>query len=269
MKVNAWHLLLAICLILSFFPVLTMAATAFLETSQLFAGGLQLLPIPPTLDHFSQVWESIPIIRYMGNSFFVATVVTFVQLFTSILAAYGFTQFQFRGREFCFYLVIASIFIPIQVTMLPNYILLSDLELVNTYFGLILPQIANGIGVFLLRQSFRSVPASLIESARVDGAGDWRRLWKILFPSVKPSVIALGILFFITTWNEYLWPLLMINDNDLMTMPLALQEFISAEGGTSWGPMMAVAFLASVPPLAVYLLLQRHIMSSFLHTGVK
>ncbi|WP_078392619.1 carbohydrate ABC transporter permease [Shouchella patagoniensis] len=269
MRVKGWHLLLIVCLLLSFFPMLTMTVTAFLETGQLFSGGIQLIPFPPTIEHFTHVFEAVPILQYMGNSFFIATVVTVVQLFTSILAAYGFTQFTFRGREFLFYLVVASILIPIQVTMLPNYILLSDFGLVNTYAGLILPQIANGIGIFLLRQSFKSIPASLIESARVDGAGDWRRLWRILFPSVKPSVIALGILFFITTWNEYLWPLLMINDQQLMTMPLALQEFISAEGGTSWGPMMAVAFLASVPPLAVYLLLQRHIMSSFLHTGVK
>ncbi len=249
--------------------MLWMASIAFKKSDQIFSNILNPLPLPFTVESFVHVWSTVPILQYLGNSFLVSGIVTIIQLFTSLLAAYAFTQFQFKGREFLFYLVVASILIPIQVTMLPNYLFLSDLGLVNTYAGLILPQLANGLGVFLLRQSFRSIPKSLLESARVDGAGDWRRLWQIMFPAVKPSVIALGILFFITTWNEYLWPLLIIKDETMLTIPLAMQLFISTEGGTSWGAMMAMALLASLPPLIAYLLLQKHIISSFLHSGVK
>ncbi len=268
-KITIWHVLLMVSLLLSFFPLLWMISIAFKESSQVFSHILNPLPVPLTIEHFQHVWSTVPLLRYLGNSFFVSSVVTFFQLLTSLLAAYAFTQFQFKGREFLFYLVLASILIPIQVTMLPNYLLLSDLGLVNTYAGLILPQLANGLGVFLLRQSFRSIPSSILESARVDGAGDLKRLWTIMIPAVKPSVIALGILFFITTWNEYLWPLLVINDETKLTIPLAMQLFISTEGGTSWGPMMAMALLASIPPLVAYFLLQKHIISSFLHSGVK
>jgi sn-glycerol 3-phosphate transport system permease protein len=185
------------------------------------------------------------------------------------LAAYAFTQFDFWGRNFLFYFVVASMFVPIQVTMLPNYLLISKLGWLNTYAGLIAPQIANGMGVFLLRQTFRSVPKSLVESARVGGAKDWKILWEVMFPVIRPTVIALGILFFIDVWNEYFWPLLVINDKNMLTIPLALQLFINAEGGTSWGPMMAVATLASIPPFLGFLLVNRQIISSFISTGVK
>jgi sn-glycerol 3-phosphate transport system permease protein len=268
-KVTMWHIILAFTLILSFFPLLWMISIAFKESTQIFSHILNPFPMPFTLENFQHVWSSVPILRYLGNSFLVSSLVTVFQLFTSLLAAYAFTQFTFRGREFLFYVVVASILIPIQVTMLPNYLLLSEIGLVNTYAGLILPQLANGLGVFLLRQSFRSIPYSLLEAASVDGTGDWGKLWKIMVPAVRPSIIALGILFFITTWNEYLWPLLVIKDDNMLTIPLALQLFISSEGGNSWGPMMAIAFLASLPPLIAFFVLQKYIISSFLHTGVK
>ncbi len=269
LKRIGWHMLLVICLLASFFPMIWMISSAFKQPEQLFSQFLNPIPNPFSLDNFVHVWTSVPMWRYMLNSFFVATVVTAFQLFTSVLAAYAFTQFSFQGKQVLFYLVVASILVPIQVIMLPNYILLSRFGLVDTYTGLILPQLANGMGIFLLRQAFRSVPKSLLEAARVEGAGDWQRLWLILFPAVRPTVVALGVMFFINTWNEYLWPLLMIKKDELLTVPLALQLFVSAEGGTSWGPMMAVATLASLPPLMAFFIVQRQIISSFLHTGVK
>ncbi len=266
---GGWHVWLLVSLLLSFFPMLWMISTAFKQPEQLFSQFLNPIPQPFSMDNFVHVWTSVPMWRYMLNSFFVAAVVTAFQLFTSVLVAYAFTQFTLPRRQVLFFLAVASILVPIQVIMLPNYIFLSRFGLVDTYIGLILPQLANGMGIFLLRQAFRSVPKSLLEAARVDGAGDWQRLWSILFPAVRPTVVALGVMFFINTWNEYLWPLLMIRKDELLTVPLALQLFVSAEGGTSWGPMMAVATLASLPPLVAFLMVQRHIIRSFLHTGVK
>lgn len=268
-KWNAWHVLLLVSVAMSLFPLLWMVSTAFKQPEQIFDDYANPVPLPPSWDNFVHVLTGVPLLRFFFNSFVVAIVVTAFQLVSSVLAAYAFTQFRFWGRNFLFYLVVASMLIPVLVTMLPNYLLISDMGLLNTYTGLILPQLANGMGVFLLRQAFRSVPPGLLEAARVDGASDWQRLWGVVFPAVRPTVVALGILFFINVWNEYFWPLLVINDEGMLTVPLALQLFINAEGGSSWGPMMAVATLASLPPLLAFLFVQKHIMSSFLHTGVK
>lgn len=268
-KVNGWSLLLLLCLLCSFFPLIWMFSTAFKQADQIFNEFLNPIPHPFTLQNVFYVMNSVPMLRYMTNSLLIACIVTAFQLFTGILAAYAFTRFEFAGRQFLFYVVVASMLIPFEVTMIPNYLLVGKLGWLNSYAGVIAPQLASGMGVFLLRQTFRSIPLSLFESAKVGGAGDWHILWKITFPVVRPSILALGILIFINVWNEYFWPLLVINDKNMFTIPLALQLFISGEGGTSWGPMMAVAMLASLPPLIVFLIVNRQIINSFMSTGVK
>lgn len=268
-KINGWHLLLVAALVLSFFPLIWMISTSLKQTDQIFSSFLNPIPMPVTLEHYAHVMESAPMLRYFFNSFFVAAVVTLFQVLTSILAAYALTQFKFWGRNVLFYVIIASMLIPVLVTMLPNYIMLSKWGLLNSYSAIILPQLANGMGVFFLRQSFRTIPKALLESAEVEGANDWKRLWLIVVPAVRPMIVAIGIIFFINVWNEYFWPLIVINDESMYTIPLALQLFINAEGGTSWGPMMAVATLASIPPLVAFFVVQKHIISSFLSTGVK
>lgn len=268
-KINWWHVFLGIILFLSYFPLVWMISTSLKGNDQILSGLINPIPTPATLTHYFYVITSVPMLRFLFNSFVVAIVVSLFQVFTSIFAAYAFTQFKFWGRNVLFYLIIASMLIPVLVTMLPNYLLLSDWGLLNTYTGLILPQIANGMGVFFLRQSFRTIPKALLESAQVEGATDWQRLWKIVVPATRPMIVTIGIIFFINVWNEYFWPLIMIDKQEMYTVPLALQLFINAEGGSSWGPMMAIATVASIPPIIAFLFLQRYIISSFLTTGVK
>ncbi|MFD0869500.1 Maltose transport system permease protein malG [Chlamydia abortus] len=266
---NWWHLLLIVALLLSFFPLIWMVSTSLKETGQIFSDFLNPIPLPITFEHFQHVMVSSPMSRFVFNSFIVAAAATIFQVLTSILAAYALTQFEFRGRYALFYIIVASMLIPVLVTMLPNYLLLSRWGLLNSYAAIILPQLANGMGVFFLRQSFRTIPKALLESAQVEGASDWQRMWLIVVPAVRPMIVAIGIIFFINVWNEYFWPLMVINDENMFTIPLALQLFINSEGGTSWGPMMAVATLASIPPVLAFLLVQKHIISSFLSAGVK
>lgn len=268
-KVNGWSVVLWLSVLCSFFPLIWMFSTAFKQQDQIFGEFLNPIPHPFTFQNVMYVIDSMPLFRYMMNSLLFAGSVTVFQLFTGILAAYAFTRFDFKGREFLFYVTVASMLIPFQATMLPNYLLISKLGWVNTYAGLIVPQLASGMGIFLLRQTFRSIPLSLYESAKVGGAGDWQILWKIAVPVVRPTILALGILIFINVWNEYLWPLLVINDKSMYTIPLAIQLFTNAEGGTSWGPMMAIATLASLPPLIAFILINRQIMNSFMATGMK
>ncbi|WP_054955880.1 carbohydrate ABC transporter permease [Paenibacillus dakarensis] len=268
-KLNLWHLPLLVTLVISFFPLVWMVSTALKETDQIFTDFLNPIPLPLTFEHFHHAISTTPMFGFITNSFIVALTATIFQLLTSIVAAYALTQFRFWGREIAFYLIIASMFIPVLVTMLPNYLLLSDWGLLNTYAAIILPQLANGMGVFFLRQAFRTIPKALLESAQVEGANEWQRMWLIVVPAVRPMIVAIGIIFFINVWNEYFWPLMVINDEKMFTIPLALQLFINSEGGTAWGPMMAVATVASIPPILAFLTVQKHIISSFLSSGVK
>lgn len=264
-----WHILLILTAVLSLLPFLWMLATAFKPEQEIFAGGLNPLPTVPTWANFRFVMERVPLFRYFANTLLAAVLITGLKMVTSILAAYGFTRFRFRGREFVFYLCLVSIFVPVQVTMLPNYLLISHLGWLNSFAGLVIPQLADAMGIFLLRQSIRTVPVSLFEAARLDGAGHLAILRRVLLPAIKPAVVALAILFFINAWNEYYWPLLVLNDKSMYTLPLALQMFTSQEGGTAWGVMMAAASLTALPPLVVYLLTQRYVVDSFINSGLK
>ena len=263
------HLVLWVVLIGLFLPLVWMLATSLKTPEQIFSGDLSPIPSPVSWRNYESVIESLPILRYTWNTFFIATVVTFGKLLTSLLAAYGFTQFRFRGREGLFYVCLWAVFVPFTVTMMPNYLFLSRMGWLNTYAGAILPNLADGLGIFLMRQSLRSIPASLIEAARLDGIGHCKILFRIIIPVIRPSLVALGILFFINSWNEYFWPLLVLNDKEMYTLPVALQAFTNLEGGTDWGSMMAAASLTSFPPLLAYLVTQKQVVDTFVQSGIK
>jgi len=205
----------------------------------------------------------------MWNTLVVAGVTTGLQLATSLLAAYGFARYRFPLREPLFYACLGAMFIPIQVIMVPNYLLMSDWNLLNTYAAAVLPQMASAFGIFFLRQQLRLFPQSLLDAARIDGAGELTVLFKIVTPTIRPFITALGILFFINAWNQYVWPVLVLTDPEMMTLPLALREFMHSEAGHDWGLMMAASTMGVLPALLVFLLAQRMIMSTFATAGLK
>lgn len=264
-----WHGYLWVIIICLFLPLIWMISTALKTSEQIFAVGLNPFPDPVTVQHFLYVFNALPFIQYTWNTVFISIVVTIAKLFTSILAAYAFTQFRFKARDTLYYICLLTMFVPFAVTMMPNYLLLSKLGWLNTYTGVIMPQMADAMGIFLIRQSIRSVPASLIEAAYIDGIGHGKILFKVLIPLIKPSLVALGILFFINTWNEYFWPMLILNEKDMYTLPVALQTFTNLEGGSDWGAMMAAATITSLPPLIAYLVTQRYVVDTFVQSGIK
>ncbi|MGB9662718.1 MAG: carbohydrate ABC transporter permease [Moorellaceae bacterium] len=268
-KIPWSHFFLLAVVLGSLLPLIWMLSTAWKTPEQVFQDSLNLWPHPATASNFAYVMRAVPLARYILNTLVIAALVTAAKMFTSVLAAYGFTQFTFRGRETLFYLCLLSLFVPFTVTMVPNYLFVSRMGWLNTYTGVALPQMADALGIFLLRQSIRSLPASLVEAARLDRVGHSRILRCVLLPLIRPSLIALSILFFINTWNEYFWPLLILNNKNMYTLPLALQVFTNIEGGTNWGAMMAAATLASLPPLLAYLLAQRYVIDTFVQSGLK
>ena len=264
-----WHLLLCLAVFCSLWPVVFMLSTSLKDLNQVFEATLNPLPWPPTFDNYTYVMRSFPLLRYIGNTFLIAAVVTACKAATSVMAAFAFVYYDFKYKESIFNAMLLTFFIPITVLIMPNYLLVAKLGLLDTPWGVMLPALVDGMGIFLMRQTMRGIPRPLLEAAILDGAKPHQILLKVVLPLIKPSVLAVGILFFINSWNEYFWPLLILQDKANLTLPLALQMFISAEGGSEWGVAMAVATLTSLPPLVLYVFCQRFIISTFMQSGVK
>ena len=274
MKINmkkeiSCQVLLVLAVIISLWPVVFMLSASFKELNQVFQSPLNPLPFPATLDNYKTVLSRFPIMQFVWNTFFIAFFVTLFKLLTSLLAGFAFVYYRFKGREMLFNCMLMTFFIPITVLIMPNYLFMSHLGLLNTPYGVMLTELADGMGIFLMRQAMRGIPKALLESAILEGASPMCILRRIVFPLVRPSVISIGIMFFINSWNEYFWPLLILKDKSQYTLSLAIQMFISAEGGSEWGIAMAVAVLTSLPPLILYMFCQKFILNTFMQAGVK
>ena len=246
-----------------------MISTSFKDLSQVFESTLNPLPWPITFENYTTVLGNFPLFTYIWNTFLIAAIVTVSKTLTSILSAFAFVYYDFKYKESIFNGMLLTFFIPITVLVMPNYLMMSKLGLLNTPWGVALPCLVDGMGVFLMRQTMRGVPKALLEAAVLDGAKPYQVLTKVILPLIKPALLANSILFFINSWNEYFWPLLILQDKDTYTLPLALQMFISAEGGSEWGIAMAVATLTSLPPLILYGFCQKFIINTFMSSGVK
>ena len=264
-----YHVLLLIAVFLMLWPIVFMLSTSLKDLNQVFESTLNPLPFPPTFDNYTNVLENFPLLTYIWNTFYIAIIVTLSKALTSVLAAFGFVYYDFKYKETIFNGMLLTFFIPITVLIMPNYLLMAKLGLLDTPYGVMLPSLVDGMGVFLMRQTMRGIPKPLLEEAILDGATPWQILRKVVLPLIKPSVLAISILFFINSWNEYFWPLLILQDKSNLTQPLALQMFISAEGGSEWGVAMAVATLTSLPPLVLYGFCQKFIINTFMQAGVK
>ena len=264
-----WHGFLLVAIFLTLWPIVFMISTSFKDLSQVFESTLNPLPWPITFDNYTTVLGNFPLFTYIWNTFLIAAIVTVSKTLTSILSAFAFVYYDFKYKESLFNGMLLTFFIPITVLVMPNYLMMSKLGLLNTPWGVALPCLVDGMGVFLMRQTMRCVPKALLEAAILDGAKPRQVLTKVILPLIKPALLANSILFFINSWNEYFWPLLILQDKDTYTLPLALQMFISAEGGSEWGIAMAVATLTSLPPLILYGFCQKFIINTFMNSGVK
>ncbi|NLJ80195.1 MAG: carbohydrate ABC transporter permease [Firmicutes bacterium] len=264
-----WYIILFLLSVIAVVPVIWMLSTSFKPSQEIFAAGIRFIPRRATFSHFIRLWESFPIPRILYNTFIVATATTLAQTTISVLAGYGFARFRFPLREPLFYLCAATMFIPIQVIMVSNYLLMSAWDILNTFFAVVAPQMANAFGIFLMRQHLRTFPEELIEAARIDGANELRVLIQVVLPSLKSVIAAMAILFFVNGWNQYVWPSLVLTEPEQMTLPIWLRQFMHAEGGSEWGMLMAASSLGVIPALILYVLAHRQIMSTFASTGLK
>nr|WP_238357530.1 carbohydrate ABC transporter permease [Cohnella zeiphila] len=204
----------------------------------------------------------------LTNSLAVALLQTGTQLFTSILAAFAFTRWTFKGSSLIYGLIGLTWLVPFQVIMIPNYVMISSFGWRDSLMGLVVPNIASAFAVLQLFNTFKSFPRALIEAARLDGASDWKVLWRTIFPNLRSAIASIGILLFITAWNDYFWPLLVTTKMEHSTIQKGLQMFMSSEMNL-WGPLMAATTIASLPVLVIYLILQRQIIDSFVKGGLR
>jgi ABC-type glycerol-3-phosphate transport system permease component len=259
------HVLLIALALFSIFPVYWMFATALRAPEN--ALDQTLLPWPLSFDNFAYVWEAIPIGDMLLNTFVMSLILAVAQLFIAILAAYGFAVWTFAGSKLLMFLFIGSWLVPFQVTMIPNYLLVSQLGLLGTVGGVIVPQLAGAFAVLLMVQHMRAFPRELLEASQLDGRSSWSTLWTVVVPNMKPALAALGIMAFISAWNEYLWPTLVMRQGNAL-IQVGVRGFLSAEGN-NWGATMAAAGFACIPVLLIYIFLQRYVVDAFVRSGLK
>jgi putative chitobiose transport system permease protein len=256
---GAWYVVLTALAFITVFPFAWMFLTSIKGPSDLITSvPPQFLPNDPTLAAYARVWDSLPIASFFLNSTTVAVATGLLNVLVAALAAYPLAKMRFGGRDFVFYLLLATLIVPAQLTYIPSFILAVNVfHYYDSLPALILPNIVSAFNIFLLRQAFRGVPDDLVDAARVDGAGEWRIWWSILLPIIRPSLAAVAIFTFVTSWNDFLWPSLMLHTPEGMTLPVglaALQGFFSSD----FRSIAAGVTITVVPILLFFIVVQRY-----------
>ncbi|MEO8166762.1 MAG: carbohydrate ABC transporter permease [bacterium] len=249
-------------------PLAWMLSASFMPRGEASTFPPPFLPKSFTLEHYLDLFTRGNAARYLFNSAFLSVVVTFVSLIINSMAGYAFAKYRFVGRDSLFKLLVASMVIPAQVTMLPLFLMLNKMGLINTYMGVIIPGMAGIFGIFLIRQFAMSIPDSLIDAARIDGAGDFRIYWSLILPLCKSILITLAIFTFMGTWNDFLWPLIVMTDDSMYTLPVALAN-LSLEHVQDTELMMAGSVMTILPILILFVAVQKYYIDGIMAGGLK
>lgn len=260
--------LLAIGSILVAFPLLLALSYSFMSEAQIVTFPPPVLPTQPTLDNYGKVFATIPIGRYLLNSLIVSSAVVVGQLLTASLAAYAFSFLVFRGRQLLFFLFLSTLMIPWEATIIPNYITIRSIGWLDTYQGLAVPFMATAFGCFLLRQAFLQIPRELWDSARIDGASSFRFFLTVLLPLSRPALGTVAIYGFLSTYNQYFWPLLVTNQTLMRTTQVGIAQ-LRFEESLRWGLVMAGVIMVAVPTLVLLVLGQRQLIRGLTAGAVK
>jgi multiple sugar transport system permease protein len=245
-----------------------MAAAAFMPRGTAQAYPPPLVPHEPTLENFRELFTRLRLGRYFLNSTVIALAITAVAVLLNAMAGYAFAKLRFRGRNALLKWLLAGLIVPLQVGMLPLFLLLKQLHLINTYWAVIIPSMATIYGIFMVRQYALSIPDSLLDAARMDGAGEWRLFFSIVLPVIRPALATLAIFTFLSAWNDFLWPLVVLTGSDRYTLPVAV-AILSTEHVQDAELMMAGSLLTMLPVLVLFAALQRQIIGGIMMGGVK
>jgi multiple sugar transport system permease protein/alpha-1,4-digalacturonate transport system permease protein len=219
-------------------------------------------------ENFSALWRRQPLLAWTANSLFIAITGVIITVFANLLCGYTFAKFRFAGRNVLFFAILGALMIPIQVILVPEFLITSWLGLLDTPWGVILPRAAEAFGIFMVRQFMVSIPDELIEAARLDGAGEFHIFWRVVLPLSRPIIAVLVIFTFMWRWNDFAWPLVVLTDHANFTLPLGL-NLLRGEVNPEWGQVMALALIGLAPMLLIFLLFQRFLIQGIASTGLK
>lgn len=250
------------------FPLYWMVVVAFSPREELLTRDLRLWPAQFTLGNFDTVFSSFPVVTWFGNSVAIAVVVTGITVFVNLLSGYAFAHLRFAGNNLTFLLTLSTLMLPVQVIMVSQFRLVTDLGLYGTYWAVILPSAATAFGIFLSRQFIIGIPVEIIEAARMDGAGALRVFVQIVLPLCKPLIAVLILLTFLSTWNDFAWPLIALKENRLFTLPIGLL-YLQGQFGSDYGAIMAFALISVLPMIALFLIFQRYFVQGFARSGIR
>ncbi len=262
------HLALGAGALLALGPMLWMVAASLMPAGEANAYPPRLLPSTPTLEHYRTLFTRLDLGRNLINSAVIALTVTVLSLLINSLAGYALAKLRFRHRERVFRTLSAGLLLPVQISMLPLFLLFKELGLINSYWGVVIPSMASIFGIFLIRQYALAVPDELLDAARMDGASEWRIYWSIVLPVIRPILVTLAIFTFMGTWNDFMWPLIVLSDDAKYTLPVALAN-LSGEHVQDTELMMAGSVLTVLPVLVVFIVLQRSYIEGITMGSVK
>jgi len=249
-------------------PVAWAVLSSFKNQTELALRPPTVIPLDPTIDNYAQALTSFSFLSYFKNSVIVTVAATALTLTINSMAAFALAKYNFRGRDFLFLLTLATIMIPLQVILLPVYQVVASLGLVNSLWGLIIPPAATPTGVFLLRQYMLTIPDDLLEAARIDGASEWKIFSRIVLPLCRPALAVVAIFSIIWRWNDFLWPLIIAQDERVYTLPVALARF-NGQQVIPFNLVLAMSVMTILPIVLIFLFLQRHILTGIAQTGLK
>jgi multiple sugar transport system permease protein len=264
----ALYTVLVIGAVITLLPYVWMVSSSLKQESEVFTAGISFIPANPSLDAYARALEKTQVARYLANSLVVSLGETALVCFTSVLAGYAFARLRFPGRDLIFLIVLGTMMIPTQVTMIPSFILIKWLGWIDTYQGLIVPRAVMAFGIFLMRQFFMTIPYEMEEAGRIDGCNRPRLLVQIMLPLTGPALATLAIFSFTNAWNEFFWPLIVTTSEEVKTIQVALATMRGGEV-IEWTTLMATVTMSALPTLVIYLLLQRYFTKGIIMSGIK
>lgn len=264
----AGYLGMALAVLVIGLPVYWTLIAAFKTTAEIY-GPPTWVPVRPTLANFGEAWAAAPFSRYYLNSLITTLGGMAAEVTLAVTSAYALAFLRFPRKDLVFVVLLAALMVPVEITIVPNYLTIARLGWINTYLGIIVPGAAIAYGTFLLRQAFLALPYEVIEAARVDGAGHLRTLFSVVLPMAQPAIVTMALLSLVAKWNEFLWPLIVTNTSDMRTLPIGIFWLRNSEGITDWGVVMAGSLFLIIPVMIGFLWAQRYIVDGIAAGAVK
>ena len=262
------YLALTVAALSFIYPFIWMVGAAFAPNHEI--GKMALWPEHSTWNNFKSMFEKIPIGRSLFNSLLVAIITTILVMITGSTVGYALAKMRFKGHQLIFYVIVFTMSLPFQVTLIPNYITMVNLKLVDTFMALIIPFAVSAFAILMFRQAFQGLPQALIDAGRLDGCSELEIIFRVLWPNIKPTLVTVAILTFIGSWNEVLWPLIVVRDEKLMTMPQLVTLFsVGGRADSQLGVKIAAAVVLALPVMIAFMFFQKHFIQSMASTGLK